>query len=280
MADYSNGRLSLKLYPGGQLGAERDTLELATFGGIDINRVALAPLNSIEPLTLVPSLPFLFDDQDHMRRAMDGAPGRKVLQSLVPHSLVGLCFYDSGERSFYNVRGPIRTPDDMRGLKVRVQNSDLYVDLVESLGANPTPMPLGEIYQALVQGVIDGAENNWPSYESTRHYEVARFFSLTRHVIAPEILVMSRAVWDDLSSDDRAIVQQSAIESVPLMRRLWDEQVRKSRTIVEKSGVAVNEIAEIGAFVERVRPVWDAFVTSPEQKALVAQIREMGGSGA
>lgn len=279
LARYSNGRLAIKLYPGGQLGSERDTLELATFGGIDLNRVALAPLNSIEPLTIVPSLPFLFDDEAHMRRAMDGAPGQKVLDSLTRHGLIGLCFYDSGARSMYNVRGPIRTPDDMKGLKVRVQSSDLYVGLVEALGANPTPMPLGEIYQALVQGVIDGAENNWPSYESTRHYEVARYYSLTRHVIAPEILVMSRAVWNKLSPRDQNIVRRSAKESVPVMRGLWDAQVEQSRQTVIASGVKVNEIDEIGAFVERVQPVWQQFVTSPSQRALVEDIREMG-SGA
>ncbi|EMD84442.1 TRAP-type C4-dicarboxylate transport system, periplasmic component [Pacificimonas flava] len=272
---YSNGRMRLKLYPGGQLGSERDTLELATFGGIDLNRVALAPLNSIEPLTIVPSLPFLFDDEAHMRRAMDGAPGEDVLKSLAPHGLIGLCFYDSGARSIYNVSGPVRRPEDLNGLKVRVQSSDLYVSLIEALGANATPMPLGEIYQALVQGVIDGAENNWPSFESTRHYEVARYYSLTRHVIAPEVLVMSRTVWENLSSSDRDIILKSARESVSVMRGLWDEKVDQSRQTLAQSGVQVNEIDDIGAFVERVQPVWKRFVTSPAQRALVDAIRAM-----
>lgn len=272
---YSGGSLSLKLYAGEQLGSERDTLEMATFGGIDLTRVALAPLNAIEPLTFVPGLPFLFRDQAHMRRAMDGAPGKSILRSLEAHGLVGLCFYDSGARSMYNVRGPIRSPDDMRGLKVRVQNSDLYVRLIEALGANPTPMPLGEIYQALVQGVVDGAENNLPSYEGERHFEAAPFYSNTRHVIAPEVLAMSSQTWRRLTGAQKEIVTRSARESVPVMRRLWDAKVNEARDALVAGGVRFNEIDEIGAFVERVEPIRRQFITTPEQLRLVAEIEEM-----
>ena len=143
MRKKTSGRLSIKLYAGGQLGSERDTLELATFGGIDMNRVALAPLNSIEPMTIVPSLPFIFKNVAHMRAAMDGAPGQLVLDSLQPHGLIGLCYYDSGARSVYNTKRPIFTPDDMDGLKLRVQSSDLYVSLFQYLGANPDPYAAG-----------------------------------------------------------------------------------------------------------------------------------------
>lgn len=272
----SGGKLSIKLYAGGQLGAERDTLELATFGGLDINRVALAPLNSIEPLTIVPALPFIFDSIPHMRRAMDGAPGRVMLDSLRPHGLVGLCCYDSGARSVYNTKRPIFTPDDMAGLKLRVQNSDLYVSMIEDLGANPTPMPLGEVYQSLVQGVIDGAENNWPSYLEGRHFEVAKYYSLTRHVIAPEVLVMSLQTWNRLSPSEQDIVMESARESVPFMREKWDEKVTSAEREIRASGVEVNEVTDKAAFVDRVQDVWETYVVTPEQKRLVAQIREMG----
>ena len=180
LREQTDGRLDIRIYAGGQLGSERDTLEITSFGGLDMNRVNLAPLNSIEPMTVIPSLPFLFSSTEHMRQSLDGAPGDVILNSLVPHNLVGLCFYDSGERSFYNTRQAIRTPDDMRGMKIRVQNSDLYVAMIRALGADATPMPLGEVYQSLVQGVIDGAENNWPSYESGRHFEAAPYYSLTR----------------------------------------------------------------------------------------------------
>ncbi|MAF57384.1 MAG: C4-dicarboxylate ABC transporter, partial [Ponticaulis sp.] len=229
LREQTDGRLDIRIYAGGQLGSERDTLEITSFGGLDMNRVNLAPLNSIEPMTVIPSLPFLFSSTEHMRQSLDGAPGDVILNSLVPHNLVGLCFYDSGERSFYNTRQAIRTPDDMRGMKIRVQNSDLYVAMIRALGADATPMPLGEVYQSLVQGVIDGAENNWPSYESGRHFEAAPYYSLTRHVMAPEILVMSLSRWRKLSEADQELVVNAAKSSVPFMRELWDARVAGAR---------------------------------------------------
>lgn len=276
LREETGGRLDIKIYSGGQLGSERDTLEITTFGGLDLNRVNLAPLNAIEPLTIVPSLPFLFRSQAHMRASLDGAPGDAVLRSLEPHHLVGLCFYDSGERSFYNTKRPILTPDDMQGMKIRVQNSDLFVALVRALGADATPMPLGEVYQSLVQGVIDGAENNWPSYESGRHFEAAPFYSLTRHVMAPEILVMSLSRWRKLSDEDRERVVKAAKASVPVMRGLWDDRVKAARERILAAGVKVNEVADLSAFQERMQPVWERFVASPQQTDLVAQIQAIG----
>lgn len=275
----TGGRLGLKVYPGGQLGNERDTLEITTFGGLDFNRVNLAPLNSIEPLTVVAALPFIFESTQHMRSVVDGPIGEQILASLEPHGLIGLCFYDSGARSFYNTRGPIRTPDDMRGLKLRVPGSDLYVSMVKSLGADATPMPLDEVYQSLAQGVIDGAENNWPSFESGRHFEVARFYSLTRHLLAPEVFVMSKVTWDRLSSADQAVVRQSARDSVPYMRQLWDAQVARSREIVLSSGVEVNEV-DPAPFADAMTAMWDDALTTPEQRALVERILFARGGGA
>jgi tripartite ATP-independent transporter DctP family solute receptor len=275
----TGGRLKLKMFPGGQLGAERDTLEITSFGGIDFNRIALAPLNSIEPLTVVPALPFLFEDEAHMRRALDGEPGRQVLASLSRHGLVGLAFYDSGARSFYNTKRPIERPEDMRGLKLRVQNSDLYVALIRALGADATPMDLGEVYQALAQGVVDGAENNWPSYQSGRHYEVAPFYSLTNHVIAPEVLLMAKESWDDLTSADQEIVLASARDSVPYMRQLWDARVNAAREALIADGVRLNQV-ETEPFRERMRPVWDSFVVTAEQRSLMESILAMGGGNA
>lgn len=271
----TGGRLRIRNYAGGQLGEERDTLEITVFGGLDFNRIALAPLNPIEPLTLVPALPFLFKTTDHMRRAMDGAPGRTMLQSLEKHGLIGLALYDSGERSFYNTRRPIQTPSDLRGLKVRVQTSDLYVALVQALGGSPIPMSFGEVFQGLVQGVIDGAENNWPSYQDSRHFEVARYFSLTRHVMAPEVLVASSRTWGKLSAQDRLIIHEAATESVPFMRTLWEERETKARNTVIAAGVQVLEDLDRSAFEAAMLPVWDRFITSDAQKALLKQIREM-----
>ena len=277
VAERSGGRLSMKIFAGGQLGSERDTLELTVFGALDLNRVNLAPLNSIASETVVPALPFLFNSIDHMRRSLDGAPGQTILDSLEPHGLIGLCFYDSGARSFYNTRGPIMEPSDLQGLKIRVPNSDVYVSMVAALGANATPMSFGEVYQGLVQGVIDGAENNWPSYEATRHFEAARYYSLSRHVMAPEALVMSKRSCDRLSPDDQDLFRQAARESVPVMRALWDARVDASRQRVLDAGIQANEIPDIGAFSERMGDVWNRYVTSDVQRRLVEDIRNMGG---
>lgn len=274
LRERTGGKLGVQMYAGGQLGNERDTLEITTFGGLDFNRVNLAPLNSIEPLTTVAALPFLFESTGHMRGSLDGPIGDEILASLERHGLIGLCFYDSGARSFYNTRGPIQTPEDMRGLKLRVPGSDLYVAMVNSLGADATPMPLDEVYQSLAQGVIDGAENNWPSFESGRHYEVARYYSLTRHLLAPEVFVMSKISWDKLSSAEQAIVRQSARDSVPYMRQLWDEQVERSRKTVLSSGVSVNEV-DPAPFTEKMTGMWDSFITTSKQRELVDRILSM-----
>lgn len=275
LIERTSGRLGIRTYAGGQLGAERDTLEITTFGGLDMNRVFLSPLNAIEPDTTIPSLPFLFQSKDHMRRTLDGAPGRAILDSLEKHDLIGLCYYDSGERCFYNTRRPIYTPADMKGLKIRTPNSDMSVAMINAMGANATPMDLGEVYQSLVQGVIDGAENNWPSYESGRHFEAAPYYSLTNHVMTPEVLLMSKARWDKLSAADRETVMACATESVPHMRKLWDERVAGARQRLLAEGVKENEVADRTAFVALMKPVYDRFVTTPAQKKLVADIEAM-----
>lgn len=272
----TDGRLGIKIYAGGQLGSEQDTLEITVFGGLDLNRVNLAPLNSIEPLTTIPALPFLFKSNDHMRRALDSDIGDEILASLEPHGLIGLCFYDSGDRNFYNTRRPIRTPEDMRGLKIRVPSSDLYVSMIRALGADATPMSIAEVYQALVQGVIDGAENNWPSYDSGRHFEAAKYYSLTQHVIAPEVLVMSKSRWEKLDEADRLLVRAAAKESVPFMRTLWDQRVETSRKRLLEAGIEVNEVDDKAAFASAMRPVWDRYVVSEKARQLVSRIEEMG----
>ncbi len=275
LLERTGGRLGVKVYAGGQLGAERDTLEITSFGGLDLNRVFMSPLNAIEPDTTIPSLPFLFNSQDHMRRVLDGAPGRAILDRLEQHGLVGLCYYDSGERSFYNTRRAIYSPEDMKGLKIRTPNSDLSVAMINAMGANATPMDLGEVYQSLVQGVIDGAENNWPSFESGRHFEAAPYFSLTRHTMTPEVLLMAKARWDKLSSADRDIVMACAAESVPFMRRLWDERVGVARDRLLAAGVKENEVTDRDAFRSLMKPIYDRFVTTPFQKRIVAEIEGM-----
>lgn len=276
LRERTDGRLSIKVFSGGQLGSERDALEITIFGGLDMNRISAAPLNSLAPMTVVACLPFLFQSAAHMRKSLHGQPGRVILDSLEEHGLIGLCFYDSGARSFYNTKKPIKTPSDLEGMKLRVQSSDLYVSMISALGADATPMFLGEVYQSLVQGVIDGAENNWPSYEAGRHYEVAGYYSLTRHVMAPEVLTMSRYRWRSLSDADKQAVMDCARESVPYMTQLWDERVEAAKKNIIASGVQVNEVDDITEFSELMKPVWERFASSEKQRAVIAQIQAIG----
>jgi tripartite ATP-independent transporter DctP family solute receptor len=275
LAQRTGGEMRVRVYPGGQLGSEAGTLEITIFGGLDMNRVNLAPLNSIVPETLVLALPFLFRDTQHLRTALDGAPGKKILDAMSPYGLRGLCYYDSGARSFYNTVRPIRTPSDLAGMKIRVQSSDLYVAMVQALGANPTPIPYGEVYQALVQGVVDGAENNWPSYESSRHFEVARHYSLTGHVLAPEVLVASERTWQRLDEQQRQHLQVAVDESVFVMRELWDRRVEDARRRMLEAGIELVEEVDHDAFVERMLPVWDRFLVTTELRDLAQQIVDL-----
>jgi tripartite ATP-independent transporter DctP family solute receptor len=274
----SGGRIAIRQYPGGQLGEEKDSLELTIFGGIDINRVNLAPLNAVAPETIVPTLPFLFRSEEHMRRAMAGAPGEAVFAALETHGLVGLCFYESGARSFYTTRRDINTPGDLRGQKIRVQNSDLFVAMVEALGGDATPMSYGEVYGALLQGVVDGAENNWPSYESSRHFEAAKHYSLTRHVMAPEALVMSLRRWRKFNADDQALLVAVARESVAVMNALWRERETQSEARVRASDVTVTEPHERAAFEAAMAPVWERFLTTPALRRLAQDFQAAGDS--
>ena len=276
LEEKTEGRLGIKVFAGGQLGSETDTLEITSFGGIDLNRVNFAPLNSIEPMTLPFCLPFVFDSVGHMRRVVDSDVGDEVLASLEPHNLIGLCIYDSGARSFYNVRRPITKPSDMQGLKIRVPASDLYISMVNALGANAVPIPFGEIYQSLAQGVIDGAENNWPTFVGERHYEVANYLSLTQHLLTPEALVTSKASWDRLAREDQVLLREAAKASVIEMRRSWDVRVDEAKAAVAASAVEVNEV-ETQPFADLMRPVWDQFITSPAQQRVVHRIVEMKG---
>ncbi|MXP10286.1 TRAP transporter substrate-binding protein [Pseudoblastomonas halimionae] len=276
LSKWTDGRLGTKVFAGGQLGSEMDTLEIASFGGLDMTRVYFAPLNAIEPMTLPFCLPFVFDSVAHMRRVVDSELGDTVLASLRRHRLVGLAIYDSGARNFYNNRRTIRSPEDMRGLKLRVPNSDLSVAMINALGANAVPIPYGETYQALAQGVIDGAENNWPSLVSARHFEVIDHLSITEHLLTPEAFVMSEASWLRLDAKDRKLVREAAKQSVPEMRRLWDAEVAEAKQIIAASPIEVTPVDK-EPFAALMRPVWDRFITTPEQKAVVEGILSMGG---
>jgi tripartite ATP-independent transporter DctP family solute receptor len=268
----TQGRYSVEVYHSAQLGQEKDTIEQVRSGVIDLNRVSMAPWNGLVPLTKIPSLPYLFRSADHARKVMSGEIGDEIAAGFPEHGVVVLAYYDGGARSFYNKQKPINTVADMAGLKFRVIQSDVFVDMVGALGATATPMPYGEVYSAIETGVIDGAENNFPSYESAKHFEVAKNYALDEHTIVPEVFVMSKASWDKLTPEDQAIFKQAAKDSMTKQYELWDARVATSRKMVEDAGSAITTPDKQG-FIDAMKPVYEKYVNTPELKDLVARIQ-------
>ena len=273
LEERSDGRLCIEVFHSAQLGEEKDTIEQTQLGVIDMNRVSLGPFNNIIEETKVFSLPYIFRSTDHMHNVVDGEIGDAILAEFENHGLVGLAYYDGGSRSFYNSQKPITSIGDIDGLKFRVMQSDVFVDMVDALGGNATPMPYGEVYSSIQTGVIDGAENNWPSFESSGHYEVAGYYTLDQHLIVPEVLVMSKAAYDKLSAEDQALVRQAAKDSVPVMREQWEAREAASEEKVRAAGVEIVEDIDKTPFIEAMVPVYEKHVTSEKLKSLVEQIQ-------
>ena len=268
----SGGRHKIKVFNKGALGTEKETIDQLKIGALEIARVNISPMNGICQKTLVPTMPFLFSSIDHMRRTLDGAVGEEILKSCEDQGFVGLAFYDSGARSLY-AKKPIRTVADVKGMKVRVQQSDLWVALVGAMGGNATPMPFGEVYTGLKTGLIDAAENNIPSYDSVKHFESAKYYSKTEHSMAPEMLLMSKIVWDKLPKADQDLVRAAAKESVAFQRRKWDEQEAKSLAAVKAGGAEIIEVDK-KSFQAVMGPVYDKFMTTPDLKRLVKSVQD------
>jgi len=266
------GDLALRQYHSGQLGTEKDTLELARIGALAITRVHSSVLNNVVPATRILSLPYVFDSMEHMRRAFDGAFGREVLAGCERHGLIGLALYDSGSRNFYNTRRPIEVPSDLHGLKLRVPQSDIFIESVEALGASPTPLAYNAVFSSLSTHLIDGAENNWPSYYTSRHFEIAPYLSESEHSYAPDVLLMSKRVADSLPQRQRDFLLDAALRSLPLMRARWDELVGTARRTVVDAGVKVAAI-DRPAFRNAVQPLLDRYLHDPEIKRLYDLLR-------
>jgi tripartite ATP-independent transporter DctP family solute receptor len=268
----SSGRLNIKVFANGTLGSERDTIEQLKIGGVDMIRLSVAPLNNIVPETIVLSLPFIFRSEDHMHTVLDGPIGDEILAAMEKQGIVGLAWYDDGARSIYTKGRPVRTLADLKGMKIRVQQSDMWVAMMRAFGANATPLPYGEVYSALQTGVVDGAENNFPSYLTARHFEVAKHYAMTEHSLTPEILAMSKRSFDRLPRADQEIVRQAARESVPVMREAWVKMEQDARRQVEAGGTQV-VAADKEAFAKLVQPVYDQFVRDAKLRGLVERIR-------
>lgn len=267
----TDGKISIKVYPNSQLGSEKDTIEQVKLGALDFIRINSGTLNTVCPAMTVPVLPFLFRDKTHMRAVLDGPIGDEILADCAAHGLVGLAFYDSGARSFYATT-PIRKIEDLKGKKIRVQQSDIWVSMMKLLGANATPMPAGEVFTGLKSGLIDGAENNWPSYDNFHHYEAAKNYSLSEHSMAPEVLLISKRVYDSFTPEEQALVRKAAKTSVGYMRQLWDALEVTSRAKVEKAGVEVITLDK-APFQAAVQPLYDQFVTDPKLKDMITRIK-------
>ena len=273
LSQATGGKDKIKIFGDSALGSEKDTVEQVKIGALDMVRVSTASFHGIVPESLIPSLPFLFRDIDHFRKAMYGAEGDKILAAFDKAGFIGLCLYESGARSMY-AKKPIKSVADMKGLKVRVQPSDLMVSMVNAMGGSPTPMPFAEVYTGLKSGLIDAAENNIPSYEETKHYESAPIYSETMHVMTPEVLVFSKKVWETLTPQEQAAIRKAAKESVPYYVKLWEAKEKDARAAVVKGGAKIIDSSQIDkkSFVDVEKPVWDKFASTPELKSLLQSI--------
>lgn len=258
----SGGELTIDIYPSGQLGSEREMIELLQIGSLAMTKVSASPMESFVPEMKVFSLPYVFRDEDHFWRVLDSDLGKQLLVAGERVRLRGLCYYDAGARSFYTTGRAINTPSDLAGLKIRVQKSQTAVEMVSTLGGSATPISFGELYTSLQQGVVDGAENNPPSFYSSKHYEVSKYYSLDEHSYVPDMLLVSAHVWRNLSAQHQQWLQQAADESVPVQRALWKQQTEKALAEVQAAGVTVI-YPDKTLFAQQVSPMHSALEGTP-----------------
>jgi tripartite ATP-independent transporter DctP family solute receptor len=258
LAEISGGQVELQVFGGGQLGSEPECIEQLQRGALAIVKTSAAALEGFVPDMAVFGLPYLFRDDDHYWKVLLGEVGTEILRAGVPHGVHGLSYYDSGSRSFYTIEGPILHPSHVRELKLRVLPSKTARDMITLLGGGPTPIPYGELYTALQQGMIDGAENNPPSFYSSRHYEVAKHYALDEHTRVPDVVIVSKAIWDGLAPQVRAWVEQASAESVTFQRKLWREQTDEALREVAKAGVKIY-YPDKGPFESAMAPMYRTF---------------------
>lgn len=254
LAEKSGGKLTIDIYPSGQLGSEQQCVELLQIGSLAITKVSAAVMEGFTPKFKALGLPYVFRSQQHSFNVFDGEIGKELLLGTQKYWIRGLCFYDAGFRSFYTIDKPINTPDDLKGMKIRVMKSQTAMEMVKALGGSPTPISFGELYTALQSGVVDGAENNPPSLYTSHHYEVCKHYSLDEHTCVPDILIISTKVWNTLTPQEQKWLQEAADESVPVERKYWDESVKESLRIVQEAGVKIHH-PDKTKFAEKVEPL-------------------------
>ena len=272
----TNGRLSIQMFPSMQLGGEKEMIEQAQVGALQIARISVGPMGPIVPEMNVFNLPFMFRDNAHMEKVIDGPIGDELLKKLSDHptaGLIGLCWMNAGTRNVYNSKKPIKTVEDLKGLKIRMMGNPVFVDTMNSLGGNGVAMGFDQLINAMQTGVVDGAENNEPTYDSGQHYRYAKYYSKTGHLMIPEILVFSKKSWDGLSKDDQALVMKLAKEAQQEQRKLWYESEKKSAEAIVKAGAEVNDVGDKKPFQAAVKPVWDKYGAA--HTALIQRIQDV-----
>jgi tripartite ATP-independent transporter DctP family solute receptor len=272
--EISEGELRIDIYPSGQLGSEQQCVELLQIGSLAITKVSAAVMESFTEEFKVLGLPYVFRSKEHSFKVLDGEIGDELLMSTEPFWIRGLCFYDAGSRSFYTIDTPVNHPDDLKGLKIRVMKSITAMEMVKAQGGSPTPISWGELYTALQSGVVDGAENNPPSFYTSHHYEVCKYYSLNEHTMVPDVLIISQKVWLKLSEEEKQWLQQAADDSVPVQRRLWAESEKESLEIVKEAGVNII-YPDKEPFSEKVSVLLESYRENEKLYGLITRIREV-----
>ncbi|PDT88309.1 C4-dicarboxylate ABC transporter [Bradyrhizobium sp. Y36] len=275
IAERSGGRHEIKVFHSRQLGEEKETIEQTRAGAIDINRTNVALIGNFVPAMNVLAMPFLFRSIEHMQKVLDGPVGGEILNSFEPYGFVGLAFYDSGARSIYNGVRPVKSLADLKGLRIRVQQSELMSQMIRALGAEPVELPYGQVLTGLANHLIDGAENNWPSFVTTDHYKHAGYYSLTEHTMSPEVLVISLKAWQSLSPDDQRIFRESAQRSSRFMREKWRDLEEQSQRKAQEAGVTIIREIDRKPFEDAMVPIYAKAARDPAAAALIERIRKV-----
>jgi len=275
IAERSGGRHQIRVFHSHQLGEEKETIEQTRVGAIDLNRINAALIGSLVPAMNVLAMPFLFRSIEHLQKVLDGPIGDEILNSFAPYGFVGLAFYDSGARSIYNSVRPVRSIADMKGLRLRVQQSELMSDMIKALDAEPIQLPYGQVLTGLTNRLIDGAENNWPSFVTTDHYKYAGYYTLTEHTMGPEVLVMSQKAWEGLSAEDRKIFREAAVRSSHFMREKWKDLDERSRRQAEAAGVTIVTDFDRKPFEAAMAGIYAKAQRDPAAAELIERIRKV-----
>jgi len=273
VAERTGGRHRIRVFHSRQLGEESQTIEQTRVGAIDLNRINVAAIGDVAPTLNVLAQPFLFRSIDHLYKVIDGPIGDDILAAIEPNGFIGLTFYDSGARSIYTRSKPVRGLADLSGLKIRVQQSDLVIRMMKALGAEPVALPYGQVLTALSAQLVDGAENNWPSFVTTGHFKVAQFYTVTEHTMGPEVLVMSRRAWQELSDADRVIFRAAARDSSRHMREQWLSWEEQSKKQAAEAGVTVIDKFDRKPFEDATRPLRDEMRADPRFGPLIERIQ-------